>query len=163
MQKKSFYSIAGDKILTQQNLLARDKTKTLHKTQFSKIKARIKLSRNSVDQGRGGLEGTVRPSQLRAGSPPKKKIAKEKISPRERSVAICLQWDCFHHATLETSLARGRLTFKFCNKKVSFANDKNLKQELRACSFASCKTCTNDKNLTQESRAGSLASDNKIE
>ncbi|MBO5423002.1 MAG: hypothetical protein J6A06_04350 [Fibrobacteraceae bacterium] len=91
MQKKSFYSIAGDKILTQQNLLARDKTKTLHKTQFSKIKARIKLSRNSVDQGRGGLEGTVRPSQLRAGSPPKKKIAKEKISPRERSVAICLQ------------------------------------------------------------------------
>ena len=60
------------------------KTKTLHKTLLSKIKIHLKLSSKSVGQGRGGMEGTVRPSQLRAGSPPKKKITKEKISPRER-------------------------------------------------------------------------------
>ena len=59
------------------------KTKTLHKTQFSKIKTHLKLSSKSVGQGRGGLEGTVRPSQLRAGSSPKKRTPK-KISPRGR-------------------------------------------------------------------------------
>ena len=54
------------------------KTKTLHKTQFSKIQAHLKLKHKSVGQGRGGMEGTVRPSQLRAGSPPKKKNCKRK-------------------------------------------------------------------------------------
>ncbi len=33
---------------------------------FSKIKVRLKLSCKSVGQGRGSLEGTVRPSQLKA-------------------------------------------------------------------------------------------------
>ena len=45
--------------------VAKEKTKPQNKTQFSKIKAHLKLSCESVDQGRGGLEGTVRPSQLR--------------------------------------------------------------------------------------------------
>ena len=53
------------------------------KTSFSKNKSHLKLSSKSVGQGRGGLEGTVRPSQLRAGSPPKKRIQK-KISLRGR-------------------------------------------------------------------------------
>ncbi len=46
-------------------------------TIFSKIKTHLKLSSKSVGQGRGGMEGTVRPSQLRAGSPPKKRIQKK--------------------------------------------------------------------------------------
>jgi hypothetical protein len=41
-------------------------------------KAHLKLRQKSVGQGRGGLEGTVRPSQLRAGSPPKKRMQKKK-------------------------------------------------------------------------------------
>ena len=64
------------------------KRKIPRKTQFSKNKTHLKLSSKSIGQGRGGLEGTVRPLQLRAGSPPKKKITKEKISPREYSVAF---------------------------------------------------------------------------
>ena len=65
-----------------QNIPARDKAKTKipSKTIFSKIKTHLKLSSKSVGQGRGGLEGTVRPSPLRTGSPPKKKIAKKKPS-----------------------------------------------------------------------------------
>ena len=67
----------NDKTRSQQNVLASDKkTENLHKTQFSKIKIHLKLSCESVGQGRGGLEGTVRPSQLRAGYPPKKRITK---------------------------------------------------------------------------------------
>jgi hypothetical protein len=46
-------------------------------TIFSKIKAHLKLKHKSVGQGRGGMEGTVRPSQLRAGSPPKKRMPKK--------------------------------------------------------------------------------------
>ena len=46
------------------------------KTTFSNIKVHFKLSSKSVGQGRGGLEGTVRPSQLRAGSLPKKILTK---------------------------------------------------------------------------------------
>ena len=60
------------------------KTKPQNKTQFSKIKVRLKLRQKSVGQGRGGLEGTVRPSQLRVLVPSKEKNAKEKKSPRER-------------------------------------------------------------------------------
>ena len=45
-------------------------------------KAHLKLKHNSVGQGRGGLEGTVRPSQLRAGSPPKKNLSKKNKSSR---------------------------------------------------------------------------------
>ena len=51
-------------------------------------KAHLKLSRKSVGQGRGGLERTVRPSPLRAGSPPCKRILKKKIkSSRETKPA----------------------------------------------------------------------------
>jgi len=50
-------------------------------TIFSKNKTHLKLKHKSIGQGRGGMEGTVRPSQLRAGSPPKKRIQK-KISLR---------------------------------------------------------------------------------
>ena len=57
-----------------------DKKKNSCQTILSKIKALLKLSSKSVGQGRGGLEGTVRPSQLRAGSPPKKRIPKKRIS-----------------------------------------------------------------------------------
>ena len=53
------------------------------KTSFSKIKVHLKLRHKSVGQGRGGMEGTVRPSQLRAGSPSKKRMQK-KISLRGR-------------------------------------------------------------------------------
>ena len=52
------------------------KTKIPCKQYFQKIKTHLKLSRISIGQGRGGLEGTVRPSQLRAGSPPKKNLGK---------------------------------------------------------------------------------------
>ena len=38
----------------------------------------VKLCSKSVGQGRGGLEGTVGPSQLRAWSPPKKRMQKKK-------------------------------------------------------------------------------------
>ncbi|MBO5423550.1 MAG: hypothetical protein J6A06_07165 [Fibrobacteraceae bacterium] len=63
------------------------KTKILRKTQFSKIKTHLKLSSKSVGQGRGGLEGTVRPSQLRAGSPPKENNCKKNKSSRETKPA----------------------------------------------------------------------------
>ena len=51
-----------------------DKKKNSCQTILSKIKSHLKLSSKSVGQGRGGLEGTARPSQLRAGSPLKKKF-----------------------------------------------------------------------------------------
>ena len=42
---------------------------------------------------------------------------------RERSVAICWQGDCFHHAT---NVARGRLTFRLRGKSLlRVRNDKN--------------------------------------
>jgi hypothetical protein len=66
----SLHSIAGDKNREQ---VAKAKTKIPSKTLISKIKTHLKLSCESVGQGRGGMEWTVRPSQLRAGSPPKKK------------------------------------------------------------------------------------------
>ena len=46
------------------------KNKIHNKTLFSKNKSHLKLKHKSVSQGRGSLEGTGRPSQLRAGSPP---------------------------------------------------------------------------------------------
>jgi hypothetical protein len=76
----SFHSIAGDKNREQ---VATEKTKPQNKTQFSKIKAHLKLRSKSVSQRRGGLEGSVRPSQLRAGYPPKKKNTKEKNCKRK--------------------------------------------------------------------------------
>ena len=57
-----------------------------------KIKAHLKLSRKSVGQGRGGLEGTVRPSQLRAGALHRKIWqSKKTVSYGKCSLVICLQ------------------------------------------------------------------------
>ena len=55
------------------------KKKNPCQTIFSKIKTHLKLSSKSVGQGRGGMEGTVRPSQLRALVPSIEKTAKEKL------------------------------------------------------------------------------------
>ena len=46
------------------------KNKIPRKTTFLNIKFHLKLKYKSVGQGRGGLEETGRPSQLRAGSLP---------------------------------------------------------------------------------------------
>ena len=70
--KKSFHSIASDKkcrqVLSQVTKLACERQSKKNSSQiiFSKIKVRLKLSCKSVGQGRGSLEGTVRPSQLKA-------------------------------------------------------------------------------------------------
>ncbi|MEE1276220.1 MAG: hypothetical protein UHC59_04430, partial [Fibrobacteraceae bacterium] len=62
----------NDKKRRQKLRVTMQKNKIPRKTTFLNIKVHLKLSCNSVGQERGGLEGTVRPSQLRAGSPPKK-------------------------------------------------------------------------------------------
>ena len=70
--KKAFHSIASDKkcrqVLSQVTKLACERQSKKNSSQiiFSKIKVRLKLSCKSVGQGRGSLEGTVRPSQLKA-------------------------------------------------------------------------------------------------
>ena len=77
LPRRVFYTARNDKRCAASSFASdNEKNKIPRKTIFSKIKVRIKLSCNSVGQGRGGLEGTVRPSQLRAGSPPKKNFNK---------------------------------------------------------------------------------------
>jgi hypothetical protein len=46
-----------------------DKKKNSFQTILSKIKAHLKLKHKSVGQGRGGLEGTVRPSKKKLFQP----------------------------------------------------------------------------------------------
>ena len=96
----------NDKILTQQNLLARDKTKTLHKTQFSKIKTHLKLSSKSVGQGRGGMEGTMRLS--------KKTIPTWKSFVKNSMIRFCV------HDTLYDTLENYKGNLKFMRNKKQY-------------------------------------------